>query len=499
MPQIKVFLSERPIKSFLFLSLLWLIWFHGVYSISDCLQFTQLPLFILRSNSFYFNDTLLLHICATIGLLLGGLSCDGKLKIKLAPHKLWSFLMFAAGLLTAARYFSIFLTGSPELVYNIYLLLSALSILCAFAAYAFLFYYLLRQIKPEHRAPVYGLSLSLIYFWRMLPDTYTSITMFASPSLEIFAACSVLGALSAGFYTIFYPSVLVFPGVAETPDTPLSPQTRGSLLLLGLLCVLVNSIFYQLYNMFTIANEQLERYILFFRLAQALSALAAAWLSLRYGRHVTLLAGVPFLGLGVLAHWFSYSGATMLIFPTMTLFGLHFFYIAARTLFTDISFYSKYPGVVSSLGLSAHHFFQAPGLFAYRFLAAHDKETAFLLYIGLFILYVPLPALFFTFLRNAHAQRKEILILSSEPATETAFTQTKETFHTLLENIGLTKREKEIFPLLLNQLSTYEIAQSLFISESTARWHVANIFKKAGVESRIKLIDEYRRKMSGNH
>lgn len=54
----------------------------------------------------------------------------------------------------------------------------------------------------------------------------------------------------------------------------------------------------------------------------------------------------------------------------------------------------------------------------------------------------------------------------------------------------LTKREKEIFHLLVKNLSTKEIATYLCISEKTVRNHISNVIQKLGVDSRIQAVLE---------
>lgn len=52
----------------------------------------------------------------------------------------------------------------------------------------------------------------------------------------------------------------------------------------------------------------------------------------------------------------------------------------------------------------------------------------------------------------------------------------------------LTKREKEIFTLLIQSYTTKEIAKQLYISEKTVRNHISNVIQKLGVESRIQAV-----------
>lgn len=54
----------------------------------------------------------------------------------------------------------------------------------------------------------------------------------------------------------------------------------------------------------------------------------------------------------------------------------------------------------------------------------------------------------------------------------------------------LTKREKEIFDLLIDNYNTSEIASMLCISEKTVRNHVSNVIQKLGVCSRSQAVVE---------
>ncbi|MCT8137459.1 response regulator transcription factor [Anaerobacillus sp. CMMVII] len=54
----------------------------------------------------------------------------------------------------------------------------------------------------------------------------------------------------------------------------------------------------------------------------------------------------------------------------------------------------------------------------------------------------------------------------------------------------LTKREKEVFELLVQDKTTKEIAQQLFISEKTVRNHISNTMQKLGVKGRSQAVIE---------
>ncbi len=54
----------------------------------------------------------------------------------------------------------------------------------------------------------------------------------------------------------------------------------------------------------------------------------------------------------------------------------------------------------------------------------------------------------------------------------------------------LTKREKEVFELLITNNSTEDIAKKLIISEKTVRNHISNVMQKLGVKGRAGAVVE---------
>lgn len=57
----------------------------------------------------------------------------------------------------------------------------------------------------------------------------------------------------------------------------------------------------------------------------------------------------------------------------------------------------------------------------------------------------------------------------------------------------LTKREKEVFDLLIANKTTKEIAENLKISDKTVRNHISNAIQKIGVKGRAQAVVEFLR------
>jgi len=64
----------------------------------------------------------------------------------------------------------------------------------------------------------------------------------------------------------------------------------------------------------------------------------------------------------------------------------------------------------------------------------------------------------------------------------------QQVFSNYLMQAGISKREKEIVVLILKGYSNRKIANQLFISLSTVKTHIRNIFQKLNVESRFEIV-----------
>ena len=59
-----------------------------------------------------------------------------------------------------------------------------------------------------------------------------------------------------------------------------------------------------------------------------------------------------------------------------------------------------------------------------------------------------------------------------------------------MKNNILSKREKEVFELLIKNYNTSEIASMLKISEKTVRNHISNVMQKLAVKGRANAVVE---------
>ncbi len=84
-------------------------------------------------------------------------------------------------------------------------------------------------------------------------------------------------------------------------------------------------------------------------------------------------------------------------------------------------------------------------------------------------------------IRSAHVGRPTLAPEAAEALIQAAM-------HKPLIGHDLTAREQEIITLLVEGLSNPEIAERLFVSRSTVKFHVSNILSKLGAESRTEAV-----------
>ena len=123
-------------------------------------------------------------------------------------------------------------------------------------------------------------------------------------------------------------------------------------------------------------------------------------------------------------------------------------------------------------------------------------ELRFIIFEHSFEVYIGFIAIIFT------ALGIWLAVKLSKPKIETVVVE-KEVYVTKNENfildtslvaqLELSKRELEILNLLAQGHSNQEIAAKLFVSVSTVKTHIQNIFEKLDVKRRIQAIEKARR------
>lgn len=81
---------------------------------------------------------------------------------------------------------------------------------------------------------------------------------------------------------------------------------------------------------------------------------------------------------------------------------------------------------------------------------------------------------------------------TSVPAIKTADVSSPEDIlHAFRSKYNLTQREEDVLKLILDRKSNSQIAEELFVSENTVKFHVKNILSKTQTTKKSELVNKY--------
>ncbi|MBU2024184.1 MAG: helix-turn-helix transcriptional regulator [Gammaproteobacteria bacterium] len=86
-------------------------------------------------------------------------------------------------------------------------------------------------------------------------------------------------------------------------------------------------------------------------------------------------------------------------------------------------------------------------------------------------------------------ERVGSLLQQSQPIEHECLTHKSR--HSHLDELNLTKREKEIVGLILEGMSSVSIAEKCFVSEGTVKNHRKNIYRKLNIKSQAELFRNF--------
>ena len=103
------------------------------------------------------------------------------------------------------------------------------------------------------------------------------------------------------------------------------------------------------------------------------------------------------------------------------------------------------------------------------------------------LMYIFYGALFFIVMPFLYPDKKnELVTLPLEDRKALAFEK-------YVQKYGLNAKQSDVLKLLLEGDSNCEIAEKLFLAESTVKYHVKNILKVTGFSNRGDLIEDYKK------
>jgi DNA-binding CsgD family transcriptional regulator/MFS family permease len=290
---------------------------------------------------------------------------------------------------------------------------------------------------------------------------------------------------SGSFYAIAALAALTLPLIMRLspPTVQCEPGKRLSKRLNHKLIVLAGAVLFLLSMgntlgfAFPLKGAADSVYIEFTRIFYGIGLVVAGYVSdknRRYGAICCLAAfAFPFGALALGSHMAGETAMWMLAY----LF-LGFWSVYRILVFSDLSGKANIPAL-AVLGLLFGRIGEAAGTLGTLLFAG----TPLIVITG--AVFVLVTVLFFMLY-----QRFYTTVATPEELEEKRFAEYSAHF-------GFSVREQEIFTLIIRGMSNAEIAGTLYITESTVKFHIGNIFKKSGFARRSELITDY--KLGNNH
>lgn len=339
----------------------------------------------------------------------------------------------------------------------------AMNLLCGVIA-GFYLYAIAANVEAERRGTVFGGGYAL-----------------ATVTVGLLALIDRGGFLHGRYALLLYVPLAVFtalstpkPGLLKVPEASEPPEAlEGRELALACAVVLLLSLVKNLGFCFPSADIEAGMIPELSRLPYAVGLAAAGWIndkSRRHGMVCTVAALViPFIMLGL-----SGEPVSATIFWGLNYLFFAFFSVFRVALLLDLAHRTR-SWELAPLGLMMGRLGDAAGTGAGLLLGGHKLAL-----IGVTaLLFFPTVLLAFRLYRRLYEPEKE------DQRSE------KEVFEAFCIHNDISAREREVLRMVLANHTNGEIAQALFITESTVKYHVHNVLQKTGCKNRTDLQRKY--------
>ena len=211
----------------------------------------------------------------------------------------------------------------------------------------------------------------------------------------------------------------------------------------------------------------------FLRYVEVPLFIGIGWLCDKMGRQVILLTSLctALLGsAGILFYSFPVISTVMELCSFISIISIS---TSICVILADLSHYAKYPTLLIGLGFAPIMMGQAFS-FPITVLTGSDAMVLFAVAFVPGVLLIPLVMALLERIRMVYSAgilQKRFLATDDAP-----------------QKYNLSKREAQVYELILESKTAPEMAQLLYLTESTVKQHITNILRKTGMKNRSQLI-----------
>ena len=409
------------------------------------------------------------------GFILGGLLFDKILKNN---HSRWRFSI----ILSAAAIIPLGLRMLTD-SYAVYSVCTIVYGVLGFAVSGVVLGGLFNRVSYKLKPLTYAFSFSIAALLRFPFDLrYQSGGENASLIYGLLAIAGYLLYCAVVSLKPFRQAFSAPESQAPAESVALAPGSQNRLLIMAIVSSFLVYLLFGVYDVLSTNSPIIADYLIYVRVLQLFAPVLCGLVCMKFGHYASVLASIFFLGMGSLAAIFSFSGVAALVLSLTNMTGISFFQYPVRSLFSDIGMRGKYPYTTVATGFGVYYISLGFGPLIGDLVRTMGPTGGVALYIAMFMLSVPVVMLFFAMLRSRGSASAQLSIAARD--VERNIND--------IDSLAFTRREKEILGLVLQGQISREIAETLFVSESTINWHVGNMLKKTGIESRAGLIERFR-------
>ena len=198
------------------------------------------------------------------------------------------------------------------------------------------------------------------------------------------------------------------------------------------------------------------------------------WLCDKMGRQVILLFSLCMALLGSAGILFHNVPVISPVFELCSFISIISVSTSICIILADLSHYSKHPTFLIGLGFAPIMIGQALS-FPITVMNSSDTIILFAVAFVLGVLLIPLVIALLERIRMVYSTG----ILQKKPLIEEDIPQ----------KYGLSKRETQVYELVAEGKTVAEMAQLLYLTESTVKQHITNILRKTGMKNRSQLLN----------
>jgi len=201
--------------------------------------------------------------------------------------------------------------------------------------------------------------------------------------------------------------------------------------------------------------------------------IGVGWLCDKMGRQVILLTSLCTALLGSAGMLFYSLPVISTIMELCSFISIISISTSICVILADLSHYAKYPTLLIGLGFAPIMMGQAFS-FPITVLTSSDAIVLFVIAFIPGVLLIPLVMALLERIRmvySAGVLQKRFLAVDDAP-----------------QKYDLSKRETQVYELILESKTVPEMAQLLYLTESTVKQHITKILRKTGMKNRSQLI-----------